>query len=61
VFTLALEFGTTVDDMLEAMSAQELMAWMAFLAVRQERLEQARRDAAEGLDDETHDWTGGDE
>ena len=50
-----------VDEMLEELSAQDLQRWMAFLAVRQERWEQARRDAADGFDDDEIDWTGGGE
>lgn len=48
-----------VDELLDSLSAQQLLRWLAFIAVREEKLEQARLDAAEGLDDETHDWTGG--
>jgi hypothetical protein len=41
-----------VDGMLEELSAQQLQRWFAFLAVRNEREAERRRDAAEGFDDE---------
>lgn len=57
---LALELGRTREELLESLSAQELMKWLAFLAVREERREQARRDAEDaakyGDDDEVIHW-----
>lgn len=41
-----------VDEMLDDVSAQTLMRWMAFLAVRAER----RRETAEDDDDEVTHW-----
>lgn len=48
--------------MLEGMSAQDVMRWMAFLAVRNERIAEARRDAANGFggdNDQTFTYEGG--
>lgn len=41
-----------VESMLEELTAQDLLRWMDFLAVRQERFEEARRRAADGFDDD---------
>jgi len=49
-----------VDEMLDEMSAQDLLRWFAFFAVRNERQAQARREAADaakyGDDDEVTNW-----
>ncbi len=41
-----------VDAMLDEIEAPALLKWMAFLAVRQERIDEARRDREQGLDDD---------
>ncbi len=41
-----------VDVMLDSLSAQQLMRWLAFFAVRKEKEDEARRNAAEGYDDD---------
>lgn len=48
--------GRTVDELLDAMSAQELLQWMAFYAVRAEKDADARRRRAEGEDDDVTHW-----
>lgn len=58
---LALELGRTREELLDSMSAQELMKWMAFLAVREERMAEARRNAADGFDDDEVHHYGGDD
>lgn len=45
-----------VAAMLEELPAQQLQRWLAFLAVRNEREADRRRDAADGYDDEVHHW-----
>jgi hypothetical protein len=51
VFGFAFELGTTVEALLENISARELLQWMAFFAVREEKAAEARRDAAAGFKD----------
>lgn len=41
-----------VDAMLDEMTAQQVLRWFAFLAVRNERDAERRRDAAQGFDDD---------
>lgn len=41
-----------VDEMLDELTAQALMRWFAFFAVRAEREAERRRDAADGFDDD---------
>jgi hypothetical protein len=52
--------GQSVETLLDGMTAQELLQWMAYLAVREERRAQAHRDAADaekyGDDDEVTYW-----
>jgi hypothetical protein len=46
-----------VEEMLDEISAQGVLRWIAFLAVREERAAEARQNAEDGFDDdEVHEW-----
>jgi hypothetical protein len=62
VFSLALEMGRTVEELLDPISSTELLQWMSFLAVRAEKEAEARRNAQDGFDDDdTTEWGDGDD